>query len=381
MHARLSPSSSARWLNCTASVAAIEAAAIVDTGSEYADEGTFAHDLAAKVLAAGLDPFDFVGMRSKCGRFQATEEFTDHVNTYVEYVRSLQKTIDTHCIEHRVPLFYSPQETGTIDAALFRGETWHVVDLKFGRGVPVSAEENTQLMIYALSSLIHIGEERDVTLHIVQPRIFKEASIWVFTVARQHEFRKQVEDTVAAIRADEVSFHGGEKQCRWCPLSGMCEGQAEAMLREVALDFDDLTADVSSQLPKSDTLTADRLAKVLAAKAGIQQWLKDVEAYAMRLATAGGVIPGYKLVEGRSMRTWIDDDLAEQMLRKVLPVGDCYSKKVLSPAAAERALKGKKDGKNIRFLRQLIHKPAGKLSIVSESDGRTPVESEFEELD
>jgi hypothetical protein len=143
-HARLAPSASERWMHCTASVEAC--AGIKDSGSEYATEGTQAHDYAEAVLSGKL-PIEKV-----------PEDFRPHVKFYTDHCQKLIQPGMVAYVESKVPLFYSPEDTGTVDFAVASEDVVRIRDLKYGAGVLVDAQDNPQLAIYAISLIRDLRE-------------------------------------------------------------------------------------------------------------------------------------------------------------------------------------------------------------------------------
>ncbi len=175
-HAKLSASGSARWLSCTGSVKA--ESTLPNTTTPYAMEGTAAHELADMCLSDGLSPHDYINQH--IAGIPVDEEMADHVASYVAYVKSFS---GIHFYEVRVDFSeWIPNGFGTSDAIVIdeKLKTVHVIDLKYGKGLPVDAENNSQGMLYALGVLSEYSFIYDldhVVIHIYQPRI-KNYSSW-----------------------------------------------------------------------------------------------------------------------------------------------------------------------------------------------------------
>lgn len=401
-HARLAPSDSKRWTQCTAAIAFCEANSHrvpKDTGSVYAEEGTVAHDLAAEVLLGKLAFEDLPdGDTIRHPEFPDTD-FRTPVTTYVEHCRSLLPEGATPMVEVVTPLFYDGNSTGTCDfaAVVPHGDGYKVVieDLKFGQGVAVSPHENTQLAIYGLSLVRFLGDlyefspDTPVHIGICQPR-HREAEnqpAWEVTLAELEEFCRDIDYKAIQVRtaADRVraklpcgeqdiscgevleaapgaKFAPGDA-CRWCGAKAFCDARLAAL--DDGAPGDATMHDYLSLLPDLDKeekkapvedrietvaarvgagpLTNDQLVALYRAKKDIASFLNDVEEYLEALAFEGRPVEGTKLVEGRSgNREWGDESAADTFLTgQKLSADDRYKKKLISPTEAEKLLKDK----------------------------------------
>jgi hypothetical protein len=236
-HARLSPSAAHRWMRCPGSVA-LEAMLPEET-SAFAEQGTKAHDLAAVILG-GIDVTT------------GDREMLDHVGLYVETVRHIAGD-NQIMVEQRVDfsdVIGVPDSFGTSDCIIADNDTITLVDLKYGRGVRVDAEENEQLMLYALGALNDFGMVNHFTkarLVIVQPRL-GHISDWTVSIEELQAFAARVRECAAIIMtADETfddveMFNPGTKQCRFCKAKAICGALANAVYTEVLGDFENLGA-------------------------------------------------------------------------------------------------------------------------------------------
>lgn len=163
-HAILSPSSSKRWMTCPGSVAL--AANIKDESSSYAEEGTCAHWVAENILRGTFSESEAVGRKCPENGVEVTPDMVRDVMRYVTQVRDIvAATGGTLYLEQKLPIGQWTGEVGakgTADAVIDAGDELIVIDLKFGRGVEVEAEENSQLMLYALGALDKFGKVDDV---------------------------------------------------------------------------------------------------------------------------------------------------------------------------------------------------------------------------
>lgn len=379
-HALLSPSGAHRWLHCPGSVAL--GAGIVEASSEFAREGSAAHALAARCLDERRLPAKaFIGHILE--GIEISEDMAGYVQQYVDLVR---RVADGHelMVEQRVPIGHLTGENGaegTSDAIIVTadGSELIVIDLKFGRGVPVSAEANDQGQIYALGALelvMLLGHApRRVRIVIHQPRLQSAPSEWSCTVEDLQRYAEHVK--VRAAYAREV-LHGqapgtpldhllpGDKPCRFCKAKAICPKIAELVAATTRADFDDLT---QTQLVV-DT-PPDVLASWLAKVDLIEDWCDAVRKYAHAELAAGRVVPGFKLVQGkRGARAWVCEAEAEAAMKAMrLKQAQLYTYKLISPTQAEKLL-AKDSPRRWRSLEKFITQSEGRPAVAPASDLR-----------
>lgn len=374
-HAKLGASNAHRWLNCPGSVSAEDG--IPNTSSPFADEGTRAHELAEATLGMAHLPPDEVEMKdwakyahAKSNEFldlYEDQEMAEYVRMYVEHVNALAADADAIDIEMRVSYGdWVPGGFGTADAIIVKGGTIHICDLKYGMGVRVDAEENPQAMLYALGALSVVEMVFDIEriqIHIIQPRI-DNISQWEISVPdllRWAEWVKQRAE--AALEADAPRIPG-EKQCRFCRAKASCAALQKMTQDVIMAEFDDL-----DNAPKANTLTDAQMRRALEAKPLIEGWLGAVEGLVKERLTSGEGFPGYKLVEGKSNRQWADVEAAETVLIDLIGPEASHTRKIISPAQAEKVLGKKRVGE----ISDLIVKPTGAPTLAPESDKRPPI--------
>jgi hypothetical protein len=362
-HAKLSASGSSRWLYCTGSIKAEET--FKDKSNPAAAEGTTAHELADILLKdPSLNEQDFLGKTLQDAQeIVITQEMIDYVMDYVLYVRNLG---GEQFYEERVDFSeWVPEGFGTSDAIVVVGTTLNVVDLKYGKGVPVYAENNTQGMLYALGAYndySHLFDIERVRIHIYQPRI-SNFSEWELSLTELLEFGKWASERAREALSDDAPRTPGDKQCTWCKAKATCMKLADYTQEIISSDFDDL-----DELPSVNDLTDDRLQTILEAKKLIESYLKAVEEHVADKLFSGESFPGFKLVAGRSLRKWENEEDAQIALIDLLE-DDAFEKKLLTPAKAEKALGAKRKDE----ISHLIVKPEGKPTLAPESDKRPSI--------
>ncbi len=363
-HALLGASSANRWLHCPLSARLGEK--FENKSSEYAVQGTDSHELAEYKLRQSLGENVENPIKNLTFYDEEMEECTTAYATFVmeELAKAKKTTSDPIVIiEQRLDYSrYVPEGFGTGDCLIISDGILHVIDLKYGSGVLVDAYENPQMMCYALGALEifdGIYDIQKVKMTIFQPR--REN---ISTYERTKEELISWAETVLEPKA-ELAFKGeGEfacgSWCRWCLAKNTCRARAEHNISIAQHEF---------KLPK--VLSDSEIEEVLSKLDDLISWSNDVKEYALKQALSGKKWSSFKLVNGRSVRKYIDE---EQVATVVTDAGfDPYEKKLLGITAMTKAL-GKKKFEEI--LGNLIDKPAGKLILVSNDDKRQSVEVE-----
>lgn len=373
-HALLSASSSHRWLSCFGSVALTRD--MPDETSSYAEDGTRMHTAAAEMLLGQPVTVDL------------DDEELDVVNTYVDYVtRNLGGC--QLLVEQRVD--YSdvigvPDSFGTSDAIILAGDTLIICDLKTGRGVKVDAEENEQLQLYALGALETfgvLGDFQQVKVAIVQPRL-DHVSEWILPVANLRVFGQHARAAAAKV-IDMVEGRAllelkpSESSCRFCKAKATCPALLAHVQDAVGADFENLDADDIKTSPMG--MGSNSLSIAMAAVPLIEDWCKAVRARLEAELLKGEKIPGWKLVQGRNgVRRWGDEEKAADLLKTFLH-DDAFETSLISPAVAEKKMKGSKAAW-AQVQSVIVQKP-GPPSVAPESDKRpaySPAD-DFQNLD
>ncbi len=356
------------------------------TSSKYAAEGTVAHEVASMCLVLKRDADSFLGQTFivEGYEFIVTRDMAAHVQKYIDYVRDVAGT-RTLLVEQRLPIGHITGEAdahGTTDAVVLDDREMIVCDLKFGMGVSVSAENNGQLMMYALGALEEFGlvcDPERVRLVVHQPRI-GNVSEWVVSVADLKAFGELVRARTAEIDAGGVDAVAGDKQCRWCAKAATCETLANVALTTIADDFVNLDKPIAPQLEyATERVKASddaHVANCFAAADLIKLWVKAVEDEARTRLLAGNTLPGFKLVEGRrGNRKWANEMEAELALKAMRVKHEVmYDYSLISPATVEKLVKQKVIGeKRWTKLSALITQSDGAPVVAPASDKRQAI--------
>ena len=372
-HAKLSASGSAKWSLCPGSVFAEKD--FPETTSIFAEEGTAAHELAEIILRdddeLNLGIFSLFGVTLPESGVTVTQDMLDYVMVYVNYVKSISGEL---FVEQRVDFSHiAPDGFGTSDAIVINDSVMTIVDLKYGKGVRVDADNNTQGILYALGTVNDYGmlfNIKTINIVIVQPRLdhISEWSIGIDELNRWGERLKQAAELTATENAPRVP---GEKQCQWCKAKATCPALNKLTESTLMTSFDNL------ETSKPETLTDEQLRIALDNKKLILAWFDAIETIVTDRLTGGNAFNGYKLVEGRSNRAWRDEDATAKALIGVIDMDKLYISKLISPAQAEKELgKSRAD-----LLENLITKPVGAPTLVPESDKRPAVTVSAKDFD
>lgn len=357
-HAILSASSADRWLHCPPSARLCEI--YEDKGSDYAAEGTDAHALCEYKLRKAL------GLPTEDPTENLTwfnEEMNDCATGYAAHVLEQVEAAKQVCTD---PVVLTEQRVdfsrwveggfGTADALIIADGTLKICDYKHGLGVLVRAEENPQLMCYALGTLELFDKIYDietVSMTIYQPR---RDNVSTYEISKDNLYRwadEVLKPTAELAFAGDGNFLCGE-WCGFCKAKNDCRARAEANLALAQYEF---------KLPP--LLTDEDIEDILSKVDELVSWASDIKEYALQQAISGKVWSGWKLVEGRSNRKYVNDAVVADVVEHA--GFDPYERKVLGVTAMQKLL-----GKS-RFdelLSPYIEKPQGKPTLVPESDKR-----------
>lgn len=357
-HAVLSASGAYRWLNCLPS-ARLELE-FVNNESSAAAEGTAAHALCEHKLKKALH------MRSKRPvSVYNSDEMEEHSDAYVEFVMEQLELAKRSCtdplilIEQRLDFScYVPQGFGTGDCIIIADKKLHIIDFKYGMGVLVDAVDNPQMKLYALGALEiydSLYDIEEVSMTIFQPRR-ENVSTWTIRVEALKDWaEKELKPKAKKAYDGEGEYLPGE-WCTFCRAEVKCRARAEEKLKLAQSEF---------KLPP--LLTDSEIEEVLSKLSDLTKWANEIIAYATDAAVNHGKEwHGFKVVEGRSVRKYKDED-AVAKVAKANGYKDIFRQSLITLTEMER-LMGK--SKFEKILGDLIYKPPGKPTLVPLSDKR-----------
>lgn len=373
-HALLGASSASRWINCPPSARLTEN--IEDKKSTYSDEGESAHEYSELVIRRSVLPcnemerkrLDKALKEHRESNQYYGQEMEDAVAWYVDEVykrfkEAKERSADAVLLlEER--LDYSewvPDGFGTGDVVIISDGVLEIIDLKYGKGVPVSAVGNYQMKLYALgawTAFDYLYDIKEVIMTIVQPRLDSVSSDSMSVVDLLGWANETVMPAAALADKGEGEFKAGE-HCRWCKVKGSCRARADENMALLAHEF---------KAPA--LLSLEEIGPILTVAEHLQKWAKDVQEYAFQQAAKGNTVPGWKLVEGRSNRAIKDQEAAMLALAGAEDIGiEKYQKPpaLLGIGDLEKNVGKKKLGE---LIGHLIVKPPGKPVLVVETDKR-----------
>lgn len=360
-HAKLSASSAHRWMNCNPS-ANLERE-FTDKSSEAAAEGSAAHALCEHKLRKALKQ-----RSTRPTSKYDSDEMEMYTDSYLEFVLEQIEIAKQHCadpfvlIEQRLDFScYVPDGFGTGDCLIVADKLLHIIDFKYGLGVLVDAEDNPQMMLYALGALRLFDALYDidtVSMTIFQPRR-ENVSTWTISVSELEEWAEKTLRPKAELAfKGEGEFNPGP-WCTFCKAAVKCRARAEEKLALAQYEF-----------AKPPLLTDEEIEDILSRLDDLTKWANEIAAYAQDAAiNHGKQWNGYKLVEGRSNRKYTDESA---VIAAATAAGyrDIF-KKSLIPITEMEKLMGKKTFAEV--LGGLVIKPQGKPTLVPASDKRPAI--------
>lgn len=372
-HAVLSPSSAKRWLACPPSVRLEEG--FPDRTSEAAEEGTLAHELGELMLqlsTSAITQKDFDKRFRKIKKHRLyKDEMVTYCRAYEDYVLEAfiaAKKLDPDAVmdlEQQVDISdFFPESFGTVDDSIVFGNTLCITDLKYGKGVPVSAVDNPQLRSYALGawkkySLVY--DIKYVVMRICQPRLDSNSEDMI-TVEDLIKWGEEQKPKAEQAFRGEGELNAGD-HCMFCKVKATCRKRAEVNLESAR-----------EELLLPPILTDDEVLELLPKLEAIQKWASDLKEYAFDRAKEGHKWNGYKLVAGRANRKYADEKLLIKRLKELgFTHGQIHSKKLKGLTEMKGTI-----GKEIMEMLELenhIIRPEGKPTLVPESDKRPELNS------
>ena len=366
-HAILSASSSSRWLSCTPSARLEQEFKEQETVA--AAEGTAAHALGEYKLRC------YLGQKAKKPKSEFDgPEMEGYTDDYVSFVTETYETVKQSCkgalmfIEQHLDFSsYVPDGFGTGDCIIVADGKLHVIDFKYGQGLLVNSEHNTQMMLYALGALELFDSLYDVgtvAMTIFQPRR-ENVSTWEMSVDELHDWAEEILKPKARLAFGGLGEYEAGPWCQFCKAKIKCRARAEESLRSVKADFD---------LPP--VLTDDELDEILPKLDGMAKWANELMSYAaMAAINTGKHWKGFKLVEGRSTRKFSDEKAVAEAAVKA-GFKKIYKKSLITLTEMEKLMTKEKFAEVIG---PLVIKPQGKLTLVPIADKRQEVNVNIEE--
>ena len=373
VHAVLGASSAHRWMHCPGSVSLCRD--IPDKGSKYAEEGTLAHSLAELMINYNLGRLTKTEFGKKMKKLQAdpfySQEMQDYIEDYVRTIWELTNEAKSYSrdaellTEQRLDFSdWVPEGFGTGDVVLVYDRVIHIIDLKYGKGVGVSAENNPQLMLYglgALSTYDMLYDIETVKLTIVQPRLDNISTYEVYADDLLAWGENTVRPAAEEALKEDAPCSAGD-WCRFCKVKATCRTRKNVMTELAKMEFKD-----------ARLLEDDEIGEVLRLADQLTAWAGDIKEYAQQEAEKGKKWDGWKLVEGRSNRKYSDEVKVTEALTKAgYDEALLYERSLYGITAMEKIV-GKK--KFAEICGPLIIKPAGKPVLVPESDKRPEINS------
>ena len=373
-------------MNCVGSIAATQD--IPDEPSEFAAEGSVAHEIAARCLKLDTNAADYIGeeLESDGFKFTVDAEMAEFVQIYVDEIREIpgeQKDIEE--LLDMLPVYGVDNQFGTGDTIILNTAEaiLEVHDLKFGRGVTVYAEDNEQLYSYGAAAYKlyeSVCDWKAIKVCIHQPRIFGHYDEYILTPAEIEAFilRASVaaERAMALIGADadtiKANLTPSPKGCRWCPLKdfGRCEALTNYVHKTVFDNFTDLSQPEELTVRDTIELKPEGLAACLDRLDIIAKWAAGISAAGLSRVKGGLELPGYKMVAGKKgSRAWKDKEAEEIMKAARIKTDVMYAKKLITPTVAEKLFEKSKP-KIWNKLLAIITQSDGKPSLAPASDKR-----------
>lgn len=379
-HAILSASGASRWMACPPS-ARLEQG-FENKTSEYAEEGTLAHELGELGLRKALGEISTRKYNSEIKKIGTHKLYSADMPDYVEIYTDtcIEKVSEAKAktpdavfkVEQRLDFSeWVPGGFGTGDFVIIADGTMEICDLKYGKGVPVSANNNKQMMLYALGAIQEFSFLYDiekVKMTIIQPRLDNISTFEVTADDLLKWAEEYVKPTADLAFKGEGEFCAGD-HCQFCRAKAVCKARADKNMELAQYDFQ-----------KQDTMDNNDIAFVLSRVDELVKWASDVKDYALEQALQGEEYDGFKVVEGRSNRKWSSEDKVGQIL-----IGEGFKESIIYTTKLDGISKiesaiGKKEVQ--RLLGDYIIKPPGKPTLVPVSDKRepyNPAKSDFQE--
>lgn len=388
-HALLSASSAHRWLECTAAPRFEEQ--FPSGTSEYAEEGTLAHSICELYARQYFTTVTKRKFNAELKKLQAKERYSDEMlhtaEAYVQYLKEKALGFSSKpYVTQEIKVDFSdyvPEGFGTCDCVMIGGDTLHITDYKHGKGVPVTAVGNPQMRLYALGALklfkpIYGDSIKNVSMGICQPRLSETASEETLTVEQLYSWGESIKPLANEAFNGPGIFVPGE-HCRFCKGKAQCRARAEqntaledfkdcVPVGKVAPEQQNLSPEARKVIGLPPVLSDAEIGVLLERGKTLVQWYTDLQVYALEALLAGKDVPGWKVVEGRSIRAFKDTDEAiNTLVNNGVEEALIYDRKAKSLSELEKML-GKKQFAEL--LADQIVKPQGKPTLAPVEDKR-----------
>ncbi|MDQ0269971.1 DUF2800 domain-containing protein [Cytobacillus purgationiresistens] len=369
-HAVLSASASQRWLMCTPSVRLEEQ--FPDSTSDFAREGTLAHEIAElKLRKYFIEPMSQRTFNTRLNKMKKhelyQEEMLKHTDTYLEYLKGISLSLPSApyvAVEKRINYSaYAPDGFGTVDCLMVGGDTLYVTDFKYGKGVAVSADNNSQMKLYALGAYLEYSflyPIKTIKLAIIQPRL-NSISEFDLTVKELLAWGDEMKPIAKIAFDGNGDFVPGE-HCKFCRAKSKCRARAEEF--SALADFTAI---------KPPLLTDEEVGQMLERGQHVESWVKALKDYALGQCLKGNEIPGWKAVEGRGSRSFVNQDKAFAHLKeKGIDEALLFDRVPLTVSKIEKVLKKKEFTSLLDEAGHIVKSP-GKPTLAPAGDKRKSV--------
>lgn len=392
-HDLLSPSSAHCWMKCPGAPALAAEITDADDSSVYAEEGTLAHEQAERAANSWFENIPYYPSTDDAEMIRHAQGWAKMLGSYVN-----RQGLAFWAAERKLAIGVVTGRTGATGTADFvaidKNGLLTIADFKYGMGVEVQAERNPQLSIYALAAIAEFDVFQPITgvrLIIYQPRISEREKVYEWDMGALRRFGVSVaqcaERATSLIGKPDIAasyLNPGEDQCRFCKAKATCPALRAKTKEVIAADFDILPVETKPELPVPTT--EEQLSRALPWLETIEKWCDAVRARALSHLMGGGAVPGYKIVAGRKgARKWVpgaEEEIDRMRIRRDV----LYTKTLITPTQAERAVKeGHIGPRQWRAISKLFTQSEGKPALAPESDKRPAItvslKDEFETLE
>jgi len=369
-HALLSASSAKRWLSCTPSARLEET--LPEKQSEYAEEGSLAHAIAElKLRKKFIEPMGTRAFNNQLKKLKENplyqDEMLKYTDDYVDYISGIAhgySTMPYVAVEKQLDYSsYAPEGFGTGDCIIISGDTLHVIDLKYGKGVPVSAVDNPQMKLYALGAYLAYSllyPIKKAQMAIVQPRR-DSISEWETSIEDLLNWAESIKPIAQKAYDGQGDYVIGD-HCQFCRANALCRARAEF----------GTAAEEQYKRVLPPLISNEEVAQLIPMARKLVKWAKSLEDYALAECLAGREISGWKAVEGRSVRQFTDIDAAFKFLMENgYDEALLYNQVPIPLTKVEELLGGKAKFKEL--MAPFVNRPPGKPTLVPQDDKREAI--------